>query len=153
MQTSLPRIDNVELNTLILDLNGTISVNGKLIDGVREKLTKLKEIGFSIYVFSGDVRGTARDLCISIGIELKICKSHTEKEEDILALSPDSTVAIGNGRIDIGMFRHAKLSIATLQAEGIHPAILPHVDILMTNINEAFDLLLDQETLDATLKQ
>ena len=37
------RDKNLEINTLLLDLNGTISFDGHLIEGVAERIARLKE--------------------------------------------------------------------------------------------------------------
>jgi len=53
-------IGEIILDAIILDLNGTLAVNGKVIKGAKERIQRLKELGFSIYLFSGDQRGTAK---------------------------------------------------------------------------------------------
>jgi soluble P-type ATPase len=141
-----------ELNTIVLDLNGTLSVNGKLVDGVVERIGKLKELGYKIYLFSGDIRGTAADIAKALDIELKYASTTYEKDKLSRDLNFDSTVAIGNARIDIGTFKNAKVSIATLQGEGIHFGVLNNVDILVSSINDALDLLIEPKIFEATMR-
>jgi soluble P-type ATPase len=45
------------------------------------------------------------------------------------------------------------LSVATLQAEGIHTGIIPYVDIIVPNINDALDLFADANTMAATMRK
>jgi soluble P-type ATPase len=142
-----------DLNTIILDLNGTLAVNGQLVTGAEERLLKLKEMGFKILLFSGDQRGNALELSERTGIELKRATSTEEKEALTNECQLENTVSIGNARIDIGTFRPARLSIATLQGEGIHTEILQHVDILMLSINDALDLLINKDTFEATMRK
>lgn len=146
-------VGEIELDTIILDLNGTLAVNGKLVDGVKERLSKLKELGYTIYLFTGDQRGNAALLAAEIGIVLQKATSSDEKEELSLKLNSEKTVAIGNARIDIGTFKHSKVRIATVQAEGIHVEILKHVDILTTSINDALDILINPDTFNATMRK
>lgn len=142
----------IELNTIVLDLNGTLAVNGKVPEGVSERIKKLKELGFKILLFSGDQRGTALGISQDLGIELKRASTTEEKEALTKELNAQTTVAIGNARIDIGTFKHSKISIGTIQAEGIHTGILPHLDILVPSINDALDLLINKDSFEATMR-
>jgi len=83
--------DIIKLDTIILDLNGTLAVNGMLVEGVADKIAQLLSLDFKIYLFSGDQRGTASMQAQQLGIEYKYASTTTEKE--ILAQSLD------NGRL------------------------------------------------------
>lgn len=143
---------SLSFDTLILDLNGTLAVRGQVSEGVQSRLEKLKAMGMRIVLCSGDQRGNAKVMAQELGIELHVAGTNEGKERVILSLDSINIVAIGNARVDLGLFKHAKLSIATLQSEGIHAAILPHVDILAPSINDALDLLLDEDALSATMR-
>lgn len=149
---NVPEVGEIEINTIVLDLNGTLSVNGSIPNGVKEKLSKLKEMGIAIILFTGDQRGTAKDLCEEYGIEFIRTKSGKEKEQAMEKFDPETTAAIGNARIDIGTFKHAKVSIATLQSEGIHANILSHVDVVVPSINDALDFFIEKNTFAATMR-
>ncbi|MBN1175022.1 HAD family hydrolase [Candidatus Woesearchaeota archaeon] len=153
MKYTLQHNVEMELNTIVLDLNGTLSVHGKIVEGVQSRISNLKNLGFKIILLTGDQRGTAKNIASDLGIEVLVAGTETQKEHAMKKFDKDTTVAIGNARIDIGMFRHAKLRIATLQGEGIHPKILTNVDIIVTSINDALDLLLKVDSLAATLKE
>jgi soluble P-type ATPase len=145
-------VGEITLDTIILDLNGTLAVDGKLVDGVIERIAKLKELGFAMHLITGDQRGTAALQAVSLGIELMFAKTTEEKAVCSKKLTKETTVAIGNARIDIGTFEHAKVRIATLQKEGIHAAILAHVDIIVPSINDALDLLINPDAFNATMR-
>jgi P-type E1-E2 ATPase len=150
---NIPPNKKIEINTIILDLNGTLSVNGKIPLGVKNRLNKLKKLGFKIILFTGDQRGTASKICKKLGIDYKITFTGKDKEKEILKLNPNTCASIGNGKIDIGTFKHAKLSILTLQAEGISTKALPYTDILVLSIVDALDLFLNKDSLCATLRE
>jgi soluble P-type ATPase len=153
MKYIIPHVGTIEIDTIVLDLNGTLSVHGRMVEGAQKRIGMLKKLGFKIILFSGDQRGHAADLCKRLGIEFRKAETSADKEKFFLGLDTDHTAAIGNARIDIGKFKHAKLSIATLQAEGIHVGILPHVDIIVPTINDALDLFLDPNALIATMRK
>ena len=50
------------------------------------------------------------------------------------------------------MFKVAGLSICTIQAEGATTQALLNADIVVTHINQALEILLDEEKLIATLR-
>jgi soluble P-type ATPase len=153
MKYQVPEVGEIEIKTIILDLNGTLSVNGKIPGGIKEKLSKLKEIGISVVLFTGDQRGTAADLCDEYGIDFVRTKNGIEKEEAMTKYDSETTAAIGNARIDIGTFKHAKVSVATLQSEGVHSEVLKYVDIIVPTINDALDFFIDPDTFSATMRK
>ncbi len=153
MKYNPPEVGEIELNTIILDLNGTLAVNGAIVEGAEDRIIQLREKGYQIVLFTGDQRGNAAQLAEKIGVEVKKAGKSEEKEKLTLELDVNKTVAIGNARIDIGTFKHTKLRIATLQAEGIHTGILPYVDIIVPSINDALDLLLNENTFNATMRR
>ena len=153
MKYEVPHGIAYEIETIVLDLNGTLSVHGKILEGVKQRISKLNELGFKIILFTGNQRGTADQLCDELGIEFKVTQTGKQKEEEMLKLDINKCAAIGNARIDIGTFKHAKLSILTLQAEGIHTKTLNHADIVVPSIIDALDLFLNKDSLCATLRE
>jgi P-type E1-E2 ATPase len=153
MKYPIPHSGELEINTIVLDLNGTLSVKGKIDKGVKPRITKLKKLGIEVILFTGDQRRLASKLCKKLGIKFTKADSSEEKEKLFLQLDTKTTAAIGNARIDIGKFKHAALSIATLQSEGIHTAILPYIDIIVPSINDALDLFIDGDSMKATMRK
>ncbi|MFH1649631.1 MAG: hypothetical protein ABIA93_03710 [Candidatus Woesearchaeota archaeon] len=153
MKYEVPYGKTFEIDTLVLDLNGTLSVNGKIPKGVKERIDKLIALGFKIILFTGNQRGTADKCCNDLRIEYKVAQTSKEKEVEMLKLDVNKCAAIGNARIDIGTFKHAKLSILTLQAEGIHAKAIPYADIIVPSILDALDLFINKDSLCATLRE
>jgi len=148
-----PHGDALEINTIVLDLNGTLSVKGVVADSTKELIHQLKEIGYRLVLISGDIRGSAKTIANELGLDLYLGKTSDEKAAQMQQFDKNKTAAIGNARIDIGTFENAVLSIATLQAEGIHTGILQYVDILIPSIDDALRLFLDKKSLEGTLRQ
>lgn len=152
MKYSVPGGEDFELDTIVLDLNGCLSVHGEVVEGVAPRIAALKESDFKIVLFTGDIRGTAKEICDSLGIEFVITHSGAEKEAEMKKLGPNCA-AVGNARIDNGTFKHARVSVLTLQAEGIHADCLGKVDIIVPSIVDALDLFLHPDSLCATLRE
>lgn len=152
MKYQVPEVGKIEIKTIVFDLNGTLQVNKKIPKGVKERLDKLKKAGFKLIFFSGDARRNASSITEELGITFVKTASGKEKEAEFLKFDPETTAAVGNARIDNGKFKHAKLSITTVQAEGIHTGILSHVDVIVPHINDALDFFLDEETFKGTMR-
>lgn len=153
MKYSIPGQDELEIKTIILDLNGTLAVGGIIPEGVKDRINHLKGRGFQILFFTGNTRNDADELAADLQIDWKLAKSADEKREAALMLGPESCASIGNGLIDLELMRTVKLRIVTLQAEGIHVQTLINSDIVVPTILDALDLFIDEQRLIATLRK
>ena len=150
---AIPGWGNMELRHVVVDLNGTITESGAFIPGVLDRLTALHQQGYAVFVLSGDTRGNLKErLGRFPEIGVRITETAQAKRAFVESLGPESTVCIGNGNIDIEMFKVAKLSICTLQGEGATPGALANADIVVTHIKDAIELLRDEDKLVATLR-
>ncbi len=150
---NIPQGEGFEINTIVLDLNGTLSVKGIVSDETKHLISRLKELDYRIVLISGDIRGNAKTIADELGLELLLGKTSNEKAAQMSNFKKETTAAIGNARIDIGTFNNARLSIATLQAEGIHAGIINHVDIIVPSIEDALNLFIDRKSLEGTLRE
>jgi soluble P-type ATPase len=150
---SVPGWGSLNLENVALDLNGTITQSGEFIPGILDDLKVLRTEGFRVFVLSGDTRGTLdRIFSSGEGIEAVITKTSLEKRSFVESLGAKQTACVGNGNIDIEMFKVAGLSICTIQAEGATTAAILEADIVVTHIKDALQILLDPEKLIATLR-
>jgi len=150
---AIPGQGELEIKTIILDLNGTLSVAGTVPEGVKERLGTIKELGFQIVFFTGNTRNDADSLAADLGIAWKLAKSAEDKKQLALEMEPETCASIGNGLIDAELMKAVKLRIVTLQAEGIHVQTLLNSDIVIPTINDALDLFIDEQRLIATLRK
>jgi soluble P-type ATPase len=153
MTYDIPGHDRLDINTIILDLNGTLSVGGTVPKGVKERLNILKAKGFAIVFFTGNTRNDANELAASLGIEWKLANNATDKRDLATGLHPETCASIGNGLIDLELMKVVKLRIVTLQAEGVHIQTMLNSDIVIPTINDALDLFIDEQRLIATLRK
>jgi len=153
MKIQIPKGETIEINTIVLDLNGTLSVNGIVSEQTKKQIKELQNLGYRIVLISGDIRGNAKTISDELNIELYLGATSEEKAEQMQQFDKETTASIGNARIDIGTFENSKLSIATMQAEGIHAEILSFVDIIVPTINDALNLFIDIKSLAGTLRK
>ncbi len=156
IQTSIPgfETENFELKHLILDFNGTMAIDGKLIAGVKERLITLAQ-QIEIFVLTGNSYGTAeeelKDLPIRV-ISLSERNQRADKEKFVTTLEKDNIISIGNGRNDKQMFLHSAISIIVLEQEGTSTDSLTVANIVCRNIFDALDLLLYPKRMKSTLR-
>ncbi len=150
----IPGRDNIKIKNIVFDYNGTIAVDGKLIDGVGELINKLSE-DVDIYVLTADTYGTVEIECKDIKAKvLRFPKENAgqSKKEIVDKLSASSTICLGNGFNDIPMFEEAVISIAIIEGEGVSGKLLAKADIVTRSIIEALGILLNKNMLKATLR-
>jgi soluble P-type ATPase len=152
---NIPNRGNMEIENVVLDLNGTIATDGKIPSEVKEKINSLSD-RVKLYILTADTQGTASEESSNVGVELlKVSeKDSTEVKLRVLeSLDPTKTVAIGNGNNDRLILKEAALGIAVLGDEGLSVSAMKNADIVVKNISDALDLFLKPKRLLATLRE
>ena len=155
IEITIPGRGQYKFEHLLLDLNGTIALDGEIIVGVEERLQLLSQL-LSISVVTADTQGSAQRVAESLRV--KIHKIDAGKEEAqklklVQQLGKENTVSIGNGSNDTSMLRESALGICVLGREGASAKAQMNSDLLVTDICNALDLLLKPNRLVATLRK
>jgi len=153
MEFNIPGTGSIEIGTIILDLNGTVTVNGRIVRGLKRRLKRLKKKGIRVIILSGDTRGNASRVADRLGIELIKAATQDEKEKAVLKLDPSTCASIGNGLIDAKTIECVQLGIVTMQSEGVHVQTLQAADIVVPSVIDALDLFIHEKRLVATLRK
>ncbi len=154
LDIKIPGYRDLQLNQLVLDFNGTIACDGKLIEGLAEKLEILSG-QLSIHVITADTHGFAAQQLKDLPCTLKILSEGRQEEAKasfIHKLGANQVVAIGNGRNDRKMLQVAEIGIAVISPEALAADTLLAADIIANDIIFALDLLLKPLRLVATLR-
>lgn len=155
LEIQIPGQNLLNLEYLLCDINGTLSIDGKLIEGVKEAVAAAKPM-LDIQLVTADTMGTASDLAAILGVKLHRVFEGNEarqKENLLFSLGPEKTVAFGQGANDVLMLKKAALGICVLSKEGTYLQAIQGADIVVPDILSAFDLLLKPTRLIATLRQ
>ena len=151
----IPGWGNMDIENILLDLNGTLATDGKIPTEVRGRINSLSD-KVSIYILTADTQGTAdeeiRDLKAKL-IKMPGEDSKNGKLEFIKDLEIERTVAIGNGNNDQLILNEAGLGIAVLGDEGMSVSAMKNADIVVKSIFDALDLFLKPKRLLATLSE
>jgi soluble P-type ATPase len=148
----IPGREPIELAFLLLDVNGTLSDRGVLLDGVDERIRELRE-RLDIRLLSADTFATMPLIASDLDVPAQSAASSTDKLAVLHELGPSRCAAIGNGANDVGMLSEAALGIAVIGPEGASSAALAACDLVAPTILVALDLLRDPRALAATLRR
>ncbi len=146
--------ENLIIEYLVLDFNGTLAKDGKLISGVKEVLTDLAE-NVAIHVLTGNTFGTVEEELKDVPCKVIILPSANlgkEKEKYLQQLNPQSVISIGNGRNDRLIIQASAIGVIVIQQEGASAEALMAADVICPDIFSALDLLNHPLRLIATLR-
>jgi soluble P-type ATPase len=151
----IPGSGRLEIRDVVCDFNGTLAVDGALIDGVRERLAAVAALA-TLHVVTADTFGAAREALARIDVKLTVLSPGDQvqaKAAYVERVGAAHTAALGNGRNDRAMLAAAALSIAVIGPEGAAPETLAAAQIVAPDIRAALDLLLRPKRLVATLRR
>ncbi|MDQ7032563.1 MAG: ATPase P [Desulfonauticus sp.] len=154
LKLQIPGQKNLNLSHLVLDYNGTLAIDGKLISGVKERLISLART-LKIHVITADTFGNVKQELAHIPCTVYVLSStHQDKEKMnyVKSLGSDHTLAIGNGCNDCLMLKQSALGLAVIQAEGAFSQTLLAADIITPDILSALDIIRYPLRLVATLR-
>ena len=154
IEIKIPGHRTLQLKHIVMDYNGTLSCDGYLIEGVREKL-KILAYDMKLHVLTADTFGRASSQLEGIPAVLSILpldNQDTGKLDYVKKLGANFSVCIGNGRNDRLMLQGAGLGIALIQEEGASVETLLSADVVCKDILAALDLLTNTKRLVATLR-
>ena len=139
---------------LVLDFNGTLGRDGRLLAGIRPRLTRLAR-HLRVHVLTADTFGRAALELDGCPCRLEILAPRNQdraKARYVRSLGAERVVAVGNGRNDRRMLRAAALGFAVLGAEGAAADSLRPADAVFIDVRDALDALLRPLRLAATLR-
>ncbi len=154
IELEIPGFGHIEIEHLVSDFTGTLSEDGKLCKGIKERLTRLSE-DIIVHILTADTFGKAREELSEINCKIYILEGSNhdvQKENYIKSLVPEHVFAVGNGNNDRNMLKIAKVGAAVCLKEGCAVDAVKSADIIVTSAIDALDLLLNPKRLKATLR-
>jgi len=147
----IPGARTIELSDLMVDVNGTLTNRGEVIDGVQPRIEKLRS-QCSIHLVSADTFGTLDELATALGVSATRVSDGHEKRTFVNRCGASTCGVIGNGLNDALALRVAALGVVVLGPEGASPRSLEAADLVCASIIDALDLLADPRALSATIR-
>jgi soluble P-type ATPase len=154
IEIDIPRSGIFKIQHIICDFSGTLSVDGVLLPGIKEKLNRLAD-QLEVHILTSDTHGKAREELKGLSATIHILEGedHTgQKEKYTHDLGAESVIAIGNGNNDRMMLKAARIGICVCLDEGCSTAAIQSADIFVKSIDHALGLLLSPKRLIATLR-
>ena len=155
IEVNIPGRGNLTLTHLVLDVNGTIALDGNLIPGVTERLNAIKRL-LDISMITADTHGRAQEIQKQLDITMVRITPGDERGQKlryIRELGSEHAVCVGNGANDELILKEAGLGICVIGPEGTAAEAITSSDVVVTDINAALDLLLNPLRLIATLRK
>jgi soluble P-type ATPase len=154
LEFDIPGFGSVRLDHLVSDFTGTLSVDGRLLPGVRGQLNEIAKF-LKVHILTADTFGMAGKELEGIDCVIHILKGKNhdiQKEDYVTKLGVDKVAAFGNGNNDRRMLKAARIGIAVSQGEGCAVDALIAANIHVTNANIGLDLLMHPKRMKATLR-
>lgn len=143
IELNIPGRGQFELEHLVCDVNGTLTVDGNLQDGVIRELSTLKD-RLEVHLLTADTFGKQKIIDQQLNIEavrIDPGEESAKKSAYVNQLGANKVVAIGQGANDAGMLEAARLGICILSEEGAAVETLSKADLVMPDIRSALELL------------
>jgi soluble P-type ATPase len=153
-ELDIPGFGPVRLEYLVSDFTGTLSVDGKLLPGVKERLNRIAGM-MNVHILTADTFGMAKQELEGVNCEIHILAGSNhdvQKEAYIKKLGQDKVLALGNGNNDRKMLKATRIGIAVCLNEGCAVDAITSADILLTSTTDALDLILKPQRMKATLR-
>jgi soluble P-type ATPase len=154
LEIQIPGFGVTLLEHLVSDFTGTLSVDGKLIPKVRDRLNSISKF-LEIHILTADTFGMAKMEMHDIPCELFILTGENhdvQKENYVHTINAEKVIAFGNGNNDRKMLKAARVGLAVSQEEGCAVEALLAADIHVTSALTGLDLLLHPKRLKAALR-
>lgn len=155
IELNIPGRGALQLEHLVCDVNGTLAVDGRLLDGMVRQLTGLRD-RLTLHLVTADTLG--KQVVIDRQLNLQSVRvlpgdEQSQKSEFVRSLGQERVIAIGQGANDAAMLQAAALGIAVLSQEGLAIETLLAADILVPDIYAALELIEKPLRIVASLRK
>ena len=155
IDVDIPGRGEFRLEHLVLDVNGTLARDGRLLDRIPKLLASLRD-RLTIHLLTADTYGRQDAINLMLGLHstrLQRGGEAEQKAEFVRGLGAQKVVAVGQGANDGAMLKAAAIGIAVLGEEGLALEALVNADIVTRDIYDALNLLEFPARLMATLRR
>ncbi len=155
IELNLPGRGIIKLNHLVCDVNGTLAVDGRLLEGVVRSINALRD-RLEIHLVTANTHGQQTQIDHQLSVRAHILTPGDEASQKaafVEKLGAETVAALGQGANDAEMLRRAALGICVLSREGTAVEALLAADLVVPDIVSGLDLLEKPLRLIATLRK
>ncbi|RME89818.1 MAG: HAD family hydrolase [Anaerolineae bacterium] len=143
IELTIPGRGELRLQHLVTDVNGTLAVDGHLLDGLVKRIAALRD-RLEVHLLTADTHGKQAIIDRQLNLTAVRVRGGNEAEQKaayVRNLGAETVVAIGQGANDAAMLKAAGLGICVLSTEGVAVETLMSADLVVANIFDALELL------------
>ncbi len=155
IELNIPGRGLVQLEHLVCDVNGTLALDGQLLDGLARDLTALRD-RLELHLLTADTHGRQTVIDQQLGLQavrVQAGQEAAQKADYVRQLGAHHVVAIGQGANDAEMLKAAALGICVLSREGAAGETLLAADLVTPDIFSALELLEKPLRIVASLRK
>lgn len=155
IELNIPGRGIIQLEHLVSDVNGTLALDGQLLDGLSRSLRGLRD-RLAIHLLTADTHGRQHLIDGQLGLQAVRIQPGDEagqKAAYVRSLGVEHVAAIGQGANDAAMLKEAALGICVLSAEGLALETLLAADLVLPDIFSALELLEKPMRIVASLRR
>jgi len=155
IEITVPGRGPLRIEHLVTDVNGTLAVDGVLLEGLSKRIASLRD-RVEIHMLTADTHGRQKSIDEQLNLKATRVQPGNEAEqkaEFVRKLGAETVVSIGQGANDAEMLKTAALGICVISQEGVAVETLISADILVPNIFAAIDLLNKPLRIIASLRK
>jgi len=155
IELNIPGRGQVQLLHLVCDVNGTLALDGQLLEGLSRPLAALRD-RLELHLLTADTHGKQQIIDQQINLRAERIQPGGEaaqKAAYVRSLGAENVIAIGQGANDAEMLRQAAIGVCVLSKEGTAVETLLAADVVLPDIYRAVELLENPLRLVATLRK
>ena len=155
IELHLPGHGIIQLEHLVLDVNGTLALDGQLLEGIVRQLSELGD-RLTIHLVTADTHGGQKLIDYKLGLQatrLQPGDEAAQKAAYVRQLGAEHVIAIGQGANDAWMLEAAAIGVCVLSPEGVATETLLRSDLVAPSIHAALELLEKPLRIVATLRK
>lgn len=155
IELNIPGWRTLRLSHLVCDVNGTLALDARLMDGLFRPLTNLRD-RLEVHLITADTHGKQAEIDHLLNVRSILIHPGDEavqKADFVRSLGADTVAAIGQGANDAEMLKTAGLGIAVMSREGLAVATLQAADLVVPDIFSALELFEKPMRIVATLRK
>ena len=143
IEIKIPGRGIIQLEHLVSDVNGTLALDGQLMEGVGRMLRDLSD-RLQIHLLTADTHARQDIIDRQLGLvatRINPGDEGAQKAAYVRQLGAEYVVAIGQGANDAAMLKEAEIGICILSQEGTAIETLLSADLVTPDILAALELL------------
>ena len=152
---NIPGRGQLLLEHLVCDVNGTLAIDGQLIEGIARLLSRLRD-RLELHLLTADTHGRQHMIDHQLGIQAVRISPGDEagqKAAYVQKLGAERVATLGQGANDAAMLKAAGLGICVLSREGAAVEAMLSADLVVPDIFSALELFEKPLRIVASLRK